>query len=314
MTIALIFNAKAEVPPTSAIIPEQAEEPPSNASPADSPSHTLRKNDLYAEWDTYDTIHAVRDAIAERYGVELIEANEDAFERLRRLRPAFVFNIAEGLHGVSREAQVPAMLEMLRLPYLGSDPLTLALCLDKARAKEVLAYNGVATAPFVVIRTMDEFEDARVKFPSIVKPLHEGSSKGIYNSCVVRTPEDLEREVRTILATYNQPALVEEFLPGREFTVAILGNGDALRVLPIVEIRFDALPAGMNAPILMRRSGCGTPPTSRSRFTPVPRRCARKRRKRSGRFARRRTGFSGAAIGRGWMCVWTLTDGPTSWN
>ena len=246
MTIALIFNAKAEAPPTSAIIPEQAEESPSNASSADSPSRTFHTNDLYAEWDTYDTIHAVRDAIAERYSVELIEANEDAFERLRRLHPAFVFNIAEGLHGVSREAQVPAMLEMLRLPYLGSDPLTLALCLDKARAKEILAYNGVATAPFVVIRTMDEFEDARVKFPSIVKPLHEGSSKGIYNSCVVRTPEEMEREVRTVLATYNQPALVEEFLPGREFTVAILGNGDAARALPIVEIRFDALPAGMN--------------------------------------------------------------------
>jgi D-alanine-D-alanine ligase len=246
MTIALVFNAKAEAPPTSANTPEQAAEPPDDASAADSPSQTKRTNDIYAEWDTYDTIHAVRDAIAERYTVELIEANEDAFECLRRLRPAFVFNIAEGLHGVSREAQVPAILELLQIPYLGSDPLTLAVCLDKARAKEILAHNGVATAPFVVIASMEEFEDARVRFPSIVKPLHEGSSKGIYNSCVVRTPEDLEREVRTVLTTYREPALVEEFLPGREFTVALLGNGDAVRVLPIVEIRFDALPPGMN--------------------------------------------------------------------
>ncbi len=246
MTVALVFNAKAEAPPTSANIPEQAAEPPSIVSPVDFTSRVARTDDIYAEWDTFETIHAVRDAIAERYDVELIEANEDAFERLRRLRPAFVFNIAEGLHGVSREAQIPAMLELLRIPYLGSDPLTLAVCLDKARAKEILAHNGVATAPFVVIYAMDEFEDARVKFPSIVKPLHEGSSKGIYNSCVVRTPEELEREVRTVLTTYNQPALVEEFLPGREFTVALMGNGDAVRMLPIVEIRFDALPPGMN--------------------------------------------------------------------
>lgn len=193
-----------------------------------------------------DTILAVRDAIAERFPVELVEANDDVYERLRTLRPAFVFNIAEGLHGVSREAQVPAMLEFLQIPYLGSDPLTLATCLDKARTKEVLAYNGVRTASFVVIRSIDDLDDARVRFPLIVKPLHEGSSKGIYNSCVARNSEELEREVRTILDVYGEPALVEEFLPGREFTVALLGNGDAVRPLPIVEISFDALPAGMN--------------------------------------------------------------------
>jgi D-alanine-D-alanine ligase len=205
-----------------------------------------RANDLYAEWDTMDTITAVRDAIAERYQVLMIEANEDAFLRLREERPDFVFNIAEGLYGVSREAQVPAMLELLRIPYLGSDPLTLSVCLDKARAKEILAYHGVRTAPFVVISSMEEFEEARLRFPSIVKPLHEGSSKGIYNSCVVRDPEALEQEVRAVLDTYGEPALVEEFLPGREFTVALLGNGDDVRALPIVEISFDALPAGMN--------------------------------------------------------------------
>jgi D-alanine-D-alanine ligase len=93
---------------------------------------------------------------------------------------------------------------------------------------------------------MEEFEEARLRFPSIVKPLHEGSSKGIYNSCVVRDPEALEQEVRAVLDTYGEPALVEEFLPGREFTVALLGNGDDVRALPIVEISFDALPAGMN--------------------------------------------------------------------
>lgn len=201
---------------------------------------------MFAEWDTEETINALREVIAERYDVAMIEANEHAFETLRTTRPDFVFNIAEGLHGASREAQIPAMLEMLQIPYLGSDPLTLGICLDKARAKEILSHHKIPTASFSVIRTMSDFEDIRLKFPSIVKPLHEGSSKGIYNSCVVCNPDELANEVKIILETYNQPALVEDFLPGREFTVALLGNGDDVRVLPIVEIKFDALPPGVN--------------------------------------------------------------------
>ena len=201
---------------------------------------------MYAEWDTMETIDAVRSALAERHDVVMIEANEGAYERLMDVRPDFVFNIAEGLHGVSREAQMPAIFELLRIPYLGSDPLTLAVCLDKSRAKEILAYHKVPTAPFTVIHALEEFEDLRVRFPSIVKPLHEGSSKGIYNACVVRDTDQLFNEVRTVLEVYKQPALVEEFLSGREFTVAIMGNGRDLRVLPIVEIKFDALPGEMN--------------------------------------------------------------------
>ncbi len=193
-----------------------------------------------------ETVNAVRDAIAERYDVLMVEANESAFEKMFKNRPFFAFNMAEGLYGPSREAHIPAVLEMLGIPYLGSDPLTLAICLDKARTKEILSYHRVPTAPFAVVSSMEEFEDLRVKFPSMVKPLHEGSSKGIYNSCLVRSIEELEREVRVVMETYRQPALVEEFLPGREFTVGILGNGSDIRVLPIVEIRFDSLPQGVN--------------------------------------------------------------------
>ncbi|MBM2842056.1 MAG: D-alanine--D-alanine ligase [Bacteroidetes bacterium] len=176
----------------------------------------------------------------------MIEANEEAYLKLLKNKPNFAFNMSEGLYGASREAQLPAILEMLHIPYLGSDPLTLSVCLDKSRTKEILSYYGIPTAPFTVIRSMDGLENARVKFPAIVKPLHEGSSKGVYNSCVVRTTEELEREVQIVLTTYNQPALVEEFLTGREFTVAILGNGGDVRTLPIVEVKFDALPPGVN--------------------------------------------------------------------
>jgi D-alanine-D-alanine ligase len=256
MTIALIYNVKADAPPLTA-----GQSHPSVSH--ESRSLTLaghgndvitprvldapgRSNDLYAEWDTMDTILAVRTAIEERYRVSMIEANEQAYHKLQHLRPSFAFNISEGLHGVSREAQIPAILEMLRIPYLGSDPLTLAVCLDKARAKEILSYHRVPTAPFAVVPSMEDIARVTTGFPAIVKPLHEGSSKGIYNSCVVRTPAELKREVKTVLATYRQPALVEEFLPGREFTVALMGNGDEVQVLPIVEIKFDALPPGAN--------------------------------------------------------------------
>jgi len=193
-----------------------------------------------------ETVDAVRAAIAERFPVIMVEADENAFAKLQQHRPAFAFNMSEGLHGVSREAQIPALLEMLRIPYLGSEPLTLALCLDKARTKEILSYHAIPTAAFAVVHSLEELRSLRTRFPSMVKPLHEGSSKGIYNSCLVRTREELEREVMTTLAVYGQPALVEDFLPGREFTVAVLGNGENVRVLPIVEIRFDALPAGAN--------------------------------------------------------------------
>jgi len=201
---------------------------------------------MYAEWDTVDTVEAVRDALRERHNVEVVEAGPGAVQQLIDLRPDFAFNIAEGLHGVAREAQMPAVFELLQIPYLGSDPLTLALCLDKARTKEVLSYHGIPTAPFSAVTSMDAFEDVRVRFPAIVKPMHEGSSKGIYNSSVARNIEELEREVRTTLEVYRQPALIEEFLPGREFTVAIMGNGSEARALPIVEISFAALPEGMN--------------------------------------------------------------------
>ena len=242
MSIALVYNLKADTNPTDLSDSPAHSTHSGSASAATAPRH----NDVYAEWDTLETIKAVRVALEERCDVMMVEANEQAFEALRTAHPSFVFNIAEGMHGVSREAQIPAMLEMLQIPYLGSNPLTLAVCLDKARAKEILSFHRVPTASFAVVATRDELDDVRVKFPVMVKPLHEGSSKGIYNSCVARSVHDLEREVDIIHSTYGQPALIEEFLPGREFTVGILGNGLSARTLPIVEISFDALPEGVN--------------------------------------------------------------------
>jgi D-alanine-D-alanine ligase len=138
------------------------------------------------------------------------------------------------------------MLEMLGIPYTGSDPITLGICLDKSRAKEILAYHRIPTPPFAVVDSIDQLSNFDSSLPCIVKPLHEGSSKGIFNSSVVYTNEQLRRQAGKVFFEYAEPAIVEKFLDGREFTVGILGNGLDLQVLPIVEIRFDSLPDGVN--------------------------------------------------------------------
>jgi D-alanine-D-alanine ligase len=198
--------------------------------------------DIYAEWDTWETVNAVKDAIAEFHNVTLVEANNDAFIKLKELRPDIVFNFAEGLIGVNRESHLPAMLEMLQIPYLGSDALTLGICLDKSRAKEILTYHKIPNAKFLVANQTEDIINTNFDFPLIVKPISEGSSKGIFSSSFVKNTKELEDEVSRILISYNQPALIEEFLPGREFTVAVLGNGDEAEILPIIEIRYEAFP------------------------------------------------------------------------
>ncbi len=204
------------------------------------------KADTYAEWDTEETILAVKTALELHNDVILIEANEEAYFKLLDAQPDIVFNIAEGFRGPSREAQIPAMLEMLGIPYTGSDPLTLGICLDKSRTKEILSYYNIPNPQFVVIETTEQLSKFNLELPCIVKPLHEGSSKGIFDSSVIRTEDELIKQVKRVLIEYNEPALVEKFLDGREFTVALLGNEPDLKVLPIVEIRFDSLPDGVN--------------------------------------------------------------------
>jgi D-alanine-D-alanine ligase len=234
MHIALSHNLRDD-----SACPEPDPEPPAPA-PAPAPA-----DDLYAEWDDIDTIRAVESALASRHRVSLVNADLDAFAAFRELKPDLVFNIAEGLHGASREAQIPAMLDMLGLPYTGSDPLTLGNCLDKRRTKEILSYHRIPTPRFVTVDYPAQLP-ARLRYPLMVKPVLEGSSKGVTDQALVADRKALVRQVEWVLDTYRQSALVEEFLPGREFTVALLGNGAALRVLPIVEINFDTLPAGVN--------------------------------------------------------------------
>ncbi len=201
--------------------------------------------DVQAEWDDKETIEAVCSALRERHEVIPVEAGPEAYEKLKRSRPDIVFNIAEGAFGPCREGQIPSILEYLNIPYTASDPLTLNLCLDKARAKEILAYHGLPTARFRVVATKN-FSFNSLHYPLVVKPLYEGSSIGICDNSLVATRQEMRERVSWVLDRYSEPALVEEYLPGREFTVAVIGNGAEARVLPIVEIKFESLPHGVN--------------------------------------------------------------------
>jgi D-alanine-D-alanine ligase len=147
-----------------------------------------------------------------------------------------VYNICEGLKGVSREAQVPALLEAFDIPYVFSDPLTLALTLDKAMTKHVVRDAGVPTADFAVIASEADIEKIRMPFPLFLKPAAEGSGKGVDGRSKVDSKEQLESVARALLKQFRQPVLVEEFLPGREFTVGITGTGRDAEVLGVSEI------------------------------------------------------------------------------
>jgi len=210
------------------------EEPPGSGS------------DEFAEWDSRETIDAVAAALSALGEVIFLEANEDFPELLRDAKPDIVFNIAEGRYGVNREAHVPAICEFHGIPYSGSDPLTLSLCLDKARAKETLSHHGIPTARFAVVRELSEIARASkaLQLPLFVKPVHEGSSKGITERNFCRTAAELEAQVAFLLSSYDQPVIVEEYLPGAEFTCAVLGNGRTATVLPIVGMNFASLPEG----------------------------------------------------------------------
>ncbi|WP_224241311.1 D-alanine--D-alanine ligase family protein [Hyalangium gracile] len=195
--------------------------------------------DREAEYDSPATLQAIREAIAS-WGHEVIdlEANQELPSVLASTPVDLVFNIAEGFKGRNRESQVPAMLELLDIPYTGSDPATLSLALDKALAKKIVRQAGIHTPNFQLMLTGKErLNKEFTAFPLMVKPVAEGSSKGVVSKSVCNSEAELREVVKEIVGKYQQPALIEEYIGGREFTVGLLGERRP-RVLPPMEIVF----------------------------------------------------------------------------
>ena len=211
-----------------------------------------------AEFDTWETITGIKKAFEKKgHSVFLVETNTDAYGKLRQLKDQLdiVFNYSEGFGGKDRESQIPSLLEILQIPYTGSGPLTSAVLLNKARTKEILAFYGLPTPAWTVVYPEDlnnlgarieQILSNHTSFPLIIKPNFEGSSKGIFDDSVITTKKDLRRVVTRTIKNYKQSALIENYLPGREFTVAMLQEKGKWRVLPIIEVRFDELPKTMH--------------------------------------------------------------------
>ena len=194
--------------------------------------------DEEAEYDAPATIQAVREAIAAS-GHEVIdlEATADLPALIETTKPDLVFNMAEGIKGRNRESQVPALLELLDIPYSGSDPAALNIALDKALAKKIVRQHGIPTPNFFTMTTGKERLPRDLRFPAIVKPIAEGSSKGVHATSVVENEAELREAAQRMIAKYDQPALVEDYIGGREFTVGMLGERRP-KVLPPMEVVF----------------------------------------------------------------------------
>jgi D-alanine-D-alanine ligase-like ATP-grasp enzyme len=197
-----------------------------------------RPIDAIAEFDTQETIQAVVKALETAgHEVLLLEADESFAEKLRAAAPEILFNIAEGMDGDGREAQVPSICELHGIPYTGSGVLTLSTCLNKKRANEILSCHHIRVPPSQEFYTPQDELLLDGEYPLIVKLVHEGSSMGLSEKSVVEDEAALRRQVDWLIHTYHEPVLVQKYIAGREFTVGILGNR-APFALPITEVTF----------------------------------------------------------------------------
>ncbi len=193
------------------------------------------------EFDDEEVVAGLAGAMAELgYDVERLGRGVEVARRLvAGQRWDLVVSIAEGLKGRCREAQVPALCELFDQPYAFSDPLTCAATLDKAVAKRIVRDHGLPTAPFAVVRGPEELANLEtLPLPLFLKPLAEGSSKGISGGSLVRDWHEAAQRCGELLAALGQPVLAEQFLPGREVTVGLVGNGATLRVVAAMEVIF----------------------------------------------------------------------------
>ncbi len=212
MRIAVLANLKKDVP-------FDTEHPPDH--------------DYWDDLDDPRTVRAVVQALRKKgHEVRYIAPRLSIIRRLMTYQPDICFNFCEGHFGVSREAQIPAVLDMLRLPYTGSGVLGMSLSHNKFMAKKVFRWVGLPTADFVVVENPDEIPPIELEYPLFVKPTHEGTSIGIDQNALVRDYDSLVKQVKWAWNEVKTPILIEKYIEGREFTVSVMGD----RVLPIIEI------------------------------------------------------------------------------
>lgn len=195
--------------------------------------------DINAEFDHPGTIDVIADAI-ESGGHTIVKIGnvDDLLENLDGLNVDIVFNLCEGMHGRNRESQVPMLLELKGIPFVGADALALGITLDKIITKKILKAHNIPTPDYIEIRSLQNLNGLCLNFPLIVKPRFEGSSKGLNDNSLVKDKTGLRRQSKWVIDKYKQSALVEEFIAGEEFTIGIIGNENP-RALPVVQVEIE---------------------------------------------------------------------------
>lgn len=190
------------------------------------------------EFDRIDTIESIEKTLHSLgYETDRIGHIKNLVQRLcKGDRWDLVFNIAEGMYGAGREAQVPALLDAYQIPYVFSGPLVLAVTLDKAWTKEIVKNAGVPTPDYFVVEKPEDIQHMKLPFPLFAKPIAEGTGKGINSDSVINDKSQLEKLCNHLLVTYKQPVIVERYLSGREFTAGIVGTGDQAKCVGVMEI------------------------------------------------------------------------------
>lgn len=204
-------------------------------SKANAPKADGDPEDRWADLDSPKTIHNLVEAIkAGGHECEFLEGDVTLINSLQKYKPDICFNICEGHFGDGREAQVPAILEMMQIPYTGSKVMTLALALDKSMTKRILHWHELPTPYFQTFERVDEPLQDDMKFPLFVKPSREGTGMGISAKSIVRNETEMREQIVIVMEKYKQPALVETYIEGREVTVGMVGNllGPVARRMP----------------------------------------------------------------------------------
>ena len=193
-----------------------------------------------AEFDVAETIDGIEDSL-KKLGYE-VDRRGNVKSLVSRVaageRWDLVFNIAEGVNGFGREAEVPAVLEAYGIPFVFSDPMVLSLALHKGMAKRIVRDAGIATPDFQIVYSPEDIDKVKIDFPLFAKPLSEGTGKGIGAKSIIGSRRELVENVTALLQEHGQPVLVEKFLPGREFTVGITGTGKDAKAVGVIEINF----------------------------------------------------------------------------
>lgn len=192
------------------------------------------------------TMEKVKQVLVKNFNCIDLIFDEKLITKLRSEKVDLVFNLCNGINGDSRLSQLPAILEHSGIPYTGSKPLGHGLAYDKVYSCKIFKEAEVPTPEFLYYYNVDEIENLDVKYPIMVKPNDEGSSRGIHENSLVNNLDDLIQKVSEDLQVYNPPIMVSEYIEGREFTVGVIGNGENIRVLPILEIDFSNLPSHLN--------------------------------------------------------------------